>query len=603
MSQPARTLLVALAVAGLTLPALAQDRPESILPPGFGDPPEQPAPQPQAPSGPQQPASDPASRRGLSGAASPATADGEGGEELSETEEELPPLPPPVELPAHARRDPFVVGVIDPVAAGLGADPWGTASGVFLSTLMRRLDTPLPSRWMHITLRRALLARTEVPRNVHPADWVAERAWLLLRLGEADAARLLVDGVDVDRFTPKLFQVAVQTALATSDPAALCRIGAGIDAVERKIAPVTNAMCAALSGEAATASAAIDAIRRRGAIRGIDLWLAQKLIGAGSDTRRAVTIEWDGVEQLSAWRYGLATATGLAPPERLVAAAAPQLRSWLARAPLLSAEQRLAAARFAAAQGVFSSAALVDLYSTLYDMADPEELAGSDAWQLRTAFVGRSEGARIAAMRRLWSIGNSDGERYSSQVLLARAASRIVPSADHQDEAADLIASMLAGGLDARAGRWSAAVEEMDGEVGDRSWAMLALAAPDGVMRISSGRLDDFIDNDSSQAKRRSGLLVAGLTGLGRIDPRTGARLSTRYGFGLDRPTRWSRLTITAARRPQPATTALLAATGLQTGNLERLSAARLFHIVAALRRSGQDYAARMIAAEALARS
>ena len=38
----------------------------------------------------------------------------------------------------------------------------------------------------------ALLAKGEAPANVHPADWAAERAWLLLRLGEADAARMLV---------------------------------------------------------------------------------------------------------------------------------------------------------------------------------------------------------------------------------------------------------------------------------------------------------------------------------------------------------------------------------------------------------------------------
>ena len=32
----------------------------------------------------------------------------------------------------------------------------------------------------------ALLAKARAPRDVNPVDWVAERAWLLLRLGEAD---------------------------------------------------------------------------------------------------------------------------------------------------------------------------------------------------------------------------------------------------------------------------------------------------------------------------------------------------------------------------------------------------------------------------------
>jgi hypothetical protein len=34
------------------------------------------------------------------------------------------------------------------------------------------------------------------PVGVHPVDWVAERASLLLNMGEADAARLLVQSVD-----------------------------------------------------------------------------------------------------------------------------------------------------------------------------------------------------------------------------------------------------------------------------------------------------------------------------------------------------------------------------------------------------------------------
>ncbi len=79
---------------------------------------------------------------------------------------------------------------------------------------MRRMDTPLASRWAHIGLRNALLAKAASPSDVHPADWAAERAWLLLRMGEADAARLLIASVDSDRFTPKMRQVALQSALA-----------------------------------------------------------------------------------------------------------------------------------------------------------------------------------------------------------------------------------------------------------------------------------------------------------------------------------------------------------------------------------------------------
>src|SRR5207249_3947128 len=81
------------------------------------------------------------------------------------------------------------------------------------------------------------------PGGVNPVGWVAARAWLLLRMGEADAARMLVSGVDVADCTPKMTQVAVQSALATADPAALCPIQDGIDEVEPTISPLVQAIC------------------------------------------------------------------------------------------------------------------------------------------------------------------------------------------------------------------------------------------------------------------------------------------------------------------------------------------------------------------------
>src|SRR3954471_1777906 len=158
---------------------------------------------------------------------------------------------------------------------------------------MRHMDAPLASRWAHIALRDALLAKARAPVNVNPIDWVAERAWLLLRLGEADAARMLIAGVDADRFTPKMVQVGVQSALASADPPALCPIEDGIRKYDAAVRALVQAMCSSLAGEPESASAMIDDARRHGRIGGIDLTLAEKVVGAGADTGRAVTIEWD----------------------------------------------------------------------------------------------------------------------------------------------------------------------------------------------------------------------------------------------------------------------------------------------------------------------
>jgi hypothetical protein len=515
-------------------------------------------------------------------------------------------LPPkPIEYPSYARRDPFSAGALDPAQLAIGTDPWGHANGAFLSTLMRRMDTPLASRWAHIGLRDALLARARAPQGVNPVDWAAERVWLLLRMGEADAAQMVVAGVDTDRFTPKMTQVAVQSALASSDPLGLCPIADGLHKADPRILPLVQAICAGLNGEPDSAAAQIEFARRRGTIGGIDLALAQKVAGATNDTGTAATIEWDPVQDLTSWRYGLATATAMSPPTRLMDSASPQVRAWYARAPLIPFEDRLQAARIAAGLGVFSSQALVDFYSNIYDATDPNELGGTDSWQLRLAFAGRDEETRLAAMRHLWTAGGQNRlQKEASRALLGTAAARIEPNADLEDDAADLIASMLAAGLDSDAARWANAVARMNDSAGDRCWAMLALGAPDGSgVDLSVSRVNDFIGRDKSQGRKRSALLVAGLAALGRLDTGTASRLNSRYRLHIERATPWAQMIDAAAKRDQGGTVLVLAGTGLQGPDFESVPSAQVFHIVMGLRNTGQQFLARMVAAEALART
>jgi len=199
----ASRLLAAAAAIAFALPALAQD----AAAPSATVPPTAPSTTP-APATAQTPPPD-------------TVGESETGVVELDTDQSAKPPPPPIEYPAHSRRGSRVVGRLDPTALGLGAAPFRGASGAFLASLMRRMDTPIASRWAHIGLRNLLLARVQAPRNVNPVDWAAERSWLLLRLGEADSARMIVSGVDVDRFTPRMFQVGVQSALASGDPAGL----------------------------------------------------------------------------------------------------------------------------------------------------------------------------------------------------------------------------------------------------------------------------------------------------------------------------------------------------------------------------------------------
>jgi len=590
MKPGASRFLLLAAAAAIAIPAIAQVQNTATQPaPAPSPEPGAAAPSPQ----PSQPA--PAQSQ------APLESDTV---EISEDEllTQQPP-PPPIEYPRHARRNPFVAGSLDPVQIGLGTAPWGDASGVFLSTLMRRMDTPLASRWAHISLRNGLLASARAPRGVNPVDWSAERAWLLLRMGEADASRMVISAVDTDRFTPKMAQVAIQSALANSDPLAMCGVPDRLRRTEQRVATLIQAMCAAMNGEPESAAAQIDSARRRGPVGGIDLALAQKVVGAASDTGTAATIEWDPVDALTAWRYGLATATGMSPPQRLIDSASPQVRAWYARAPLISFQDRLQSARIATGLGVFSSQSLTDFYSWIYDATDPNDLGGTDSWQLRLAFVGADQDARVAAMRRLWDQGDAL-EREGARALLGRAAARIRPDAELQSDAGNLIGSMLAAGMDREAARWANAVQQMDDEQADEAWAMLALAAPEGAeVDLSVGRVNAFIGRDESAGRRRSAFLVAGLTALGKLDAGAASRLNSRYQLNIQRSSPLTQLLDAAARRNQPGSVLVLSGAGLQARNWEGVPSSHLFHIVMALRNTGQDFAARMVAAEALART
>ncbi|HEX5317614.1 MAG TPA: hypothetical protein VFW46_00560, partial [Stellaceae bacterium] len=190
----------------------------------------------------------------------------------------------------------------------------------------------------------------------------------------------------------------------------------------------------------------------------------------------------------------------------------------------------------------------------------------------------------------------------AARALVARAATLVAPDKKLAKDAPDLVAAMLAAGYDRAAARWTPAIGGMDDADGDRCWAMLALAAPD-VADVGTGRLGAFIRRDTTPHKLRSALLVAGLAGLGRISTDSANSLNRRYGLGLGATTSWTRIIDATAGRGQAGTVLVLTGTGLQTPNWDKVPAAHLYHAIAALKRTGQEFTARMIAAEALSRT
>jgi hypothetical protein len=614
MKPRTRTILAGLAggVATLALawPAPGQDAPQSLLPPGFGTPAARPAAPPppaatQAPAG-QAPSATPAAPVAADPSAVPPPLPGadEGVAVSDGTLRSLDALvaaitTPAEELPAAARRSLDRVGT----APVYGASPFGATDGRYIVTLMRGLNAPIASRWAEITLRRVLLQGSPAPGGEGEADWVADRAALLLRLGEAEAARILVQGVDVENFSPRLRRVAIQAALATADPAGLCPLPDGNEeAGGRPIWPLVRAMCATLSGDEATANATMG---RSSSGEPIDHALAEKLVAAGGGARRDVPIDWTGIDALTDWRFGLATALGVVIPQPLLDAAPAWFQAWLARAPMLSAANRIAPARVAAALGTMSSSTLVDLYGAAMDESGEED-TDSPSGRLRAAYRGDDDDARLSAMHALWDAATNGqgGERdvYASSILTARAAAGITPSSDQSDDVAPLIASMLSAGLDVQAQRWASVADAASGVDGDRAWAMLAVGASRPVVQVDARRLEKLADRAGDTGRHRTAMLLAGLLGLGRVAPSAVTDLARDSGLLVDPNTAYARALRRAAAARERGTVALLVAVGMQNPRWQAVPAGDFYQMIAALNAVGMKGEARMMAAEAMAR-
>jgi hypothetical protein len=598
----------ALLLAG-AIPVIAQRGPESLLPPGFGEQGETGQPEPLLPESPStpRPAHNGAAPT-LPGSTPSLTLDLPGEEELANAAEAAEDLREKYDMPPASRRSLAQIGPLTGATGGVSPQAFGQVRGQFMIGLMRSARAPFVSRWSSILLRRVLLSGIATPHDVNGADLAAERASLLLRMGEADAARMVVQSVDAGNYTPRLYEVAMQTYLATADPAGLCPLLPKAAETSRDARWVmAQAICASFSAEQGTATSFLNQVAHQGRMGGIDYRLAEKAVGAGPSSRRSVKIEWEGVDTLDSWRFGLATATNVEIPAPLYLTAGDQVRAWEARAPMLSLVRRLPAAATAARLGVFSGAALTDYYTQLGTIDDSEGVPTDLVDAFRTAYTGETAATRISAMHAFWTMTPSDGSAlgpdgvsYAALPALARAAAALPPTAEAGADMPWLLAAMFAGGYDRNAARWVSVVN--DGAGNERAWALLAVGLPDGSAGISGNRIDAFVSADESEGKAASKMLAAALIGLGRLSGDDARALAETLEMRTAPNSRWARELTNAATRREKGTVALLAAIGLQTRSWAFLPPEHLAVILTALRQVGLEPEARMIAAEAITR-
>lgn len=610
----------ALLLAGATLAlssTLALAAPESLLPPSFGQPAPAPTPTPtqsQNRPAPSTPATPPPAGtvsvpviQQLPGASVPAApvelprdvlAKLPTLKELEAMDadeiDELLGLKPQFDIPPGARRSLEQVGILGAGEGGFAPQALVAQPPELVRAALAGTKGPLVSRWGHILLRRALASRLDAPAGMDPAEFAALRAALLNRIGEGAVARQLVQDVDTDRYDTALASAAFDAYLATGDLIGICPVIRLKPTLREDVQwEMTRSICAAYGGDGRRAGQELNRTLSRGSAPRIDVLLAQRYAGAAGDGRRAVNIEWDGVQKLDPWTFSLARALGVEIPSGLRGDPGGVLDYSEVLIPAAPLAARVSAADAAAERGVLSAQGYVDLLSLAYTDGASDGPLRERAQQLRAAYVARDLTARVAAMRSLWG----DTRDWGGLVLTARAAARLPVNELLLDDAESIVASMLSAGLDRNALRWGSLVPE-----GSGAWAQLALAQPNRTAPISGNGFETFMGEDSSDGQRRSQFLLAGLAGLGRLPQGEVTQYARELRVDFTRETAWSRRIDRAGELGNPALVALLAAVGMQGDGWDRMTARHLFHIVRALQGAGLEAEARMIAAEAVAR-
>ncbi|MFN7158936.1 MAG: hypothetical protein ACK4MR_09635, partial [Erythrobacter cryptus] len=232
--------LLALGLAGL---ASAQQKPESLLPPGFDDP--APAPSPAPRPAPSQSAGQPARPAPTSSAPALPSGPGLAPAAAAPDPASLPPLPsltrdelarlpsieelermsseeldrllglkPKSDIPPGAQRALTRVGVLAVEEGGLPPVALLNQPQALVRAALAGTRGPLVSRWGHILVRRALASRLAAPIGMDPVEFAALRLGLLNRLGEFALARAVAQDIDTANWSGALTEEALTAYLA-----------------------------------------------------------------------------------------------------------------------------------------------------------------------------------------------------------------------------------------------------------------------------------------------------------------------------------------------------------------------------------------------------
>lgn len=171
------------------------------------------------------------------------------------------------------------------------AQLWQGSSDETLLELMRGVKTTRITPAERVLLRRAILSPTRKPTGDKADDLLAERARLMLALGEAEAAAALVPRLETDARGIDAETLAVDLALARGDEATACRrVYSAAAMPEGMYWLKLSAVCAVLREEFARAEFAVELATAQGLS---DQWFLSAIFAASGDVPNPPNARFD----------------------------------------------------------------------------------------------------------------------------------------------------------------------------------------------------------------------------------------------------------------------------------------------------------------------
>ncbi len=479
---------------------------------------------------------------------------------------------------------------------GLGAAAWSRSTGGFSTQLMLKMSAATGARYQHIMLRRLLLTSAAPPPGADPVKFLNARAHLLLRMGEVEAAKILLSTLPQAAFTRQSYAVAAQAHMAAIDLPSACPLATRAIVFSPDAQwPLISGVCSALQGDDGGAALGLDIARQEGKVNRFDLMLAEQMVTALAGGGRGGEIAWPEKGKFTSYRVGGVYSSGQRFPRKALLSAPVVVQNWLARSGAIDSDTRWALAWTATARGVMSAAEFSSLWAARGSAMDDRARAYRPEGLYQRAFAAPKFSERQKAFRQLLALGKSEASRAAMWSLLAAPAAAYPARADQAAFAPEAVRAMIMGGRPRDARAWWMPLANSKSHDMLKVWALLLAATGDKALPVSQDLADDWADAQSGDDKaRRIEITFAALQGLGYD-------LKAPLGKNPSEPddTVLFQKLSDAVKRGARGEVVLLSHMALGQ-NWANTDVATLFAVLRAYRAVGLGAEARMIAAEAM---